>query len=113
MLKDMCTSRGRLGRLIATAALLGLTAVTVGCGARLTDEQVASATAGGTGGPQQAGAVGETTTTVAAGAPVEGTATTAAPAGQAPAAGGQQPAPAAAGGTCAPGGQGDVGVTAG
>lgn len=126
MLNVTLTSRGlngarhRPGRRLATAvALVAVAALTAGCGARLTDEQLASAQAGAggvAGGPQQEGAVGETTeTTLAAGAPVEGEAAPATPAEgsqpatQAPA--GQQPAAAA--GTCAKGGEGDVGVTAG
>ena len=123
MLYDTLTSRVRLrarrrrgGRTVAALALVALTAVTAGCGARLSDEQMAAARAGGgVGGPQQQGAVGATTeTTVAAGAPVEGEAPAAPTEGAqpgTPAPAGQQPA--AAGGGCAKGGAGDVGVTPG
>jgi ABC-type branched-subunit amino acid transport system substrate-binding protein len=78
------------------------------CGARLTREQVAAATARGAGGEAAAadpaaGDAGSTTTATAAPGAAAG------PTGPAPAAGA---APGAAGAGCPPGGKGDVGVSA-
>ena len=117
MLNDTRTSRDARRprrRMVTALALCAVVALTAGCGARLTDEQISAAANGAAGGPQQEGAVGETTDSpLAAGAPVEGEApaapTDAAQPGT-PAPAGQQPAAA---GTCAKGGAGDTGATAG